>query len=123
MKAKYITISETELDRRVHELSMKKLDEYKEELYKAVNDDVFNQAMAIAFSALEMMGWRKKRLTDFLHQVDDLTHMMYCGIMGRETTARDAQAHLKEAYDIDFTISLYDAEYEADAQREKEASA
>lgn len=120
MKAKYITISETELNKKVHELAMQKLDAYKEELYKAVNDDVFNQAMAVAFTALEMMGWRKKRLTDFLHQVDDLTHMMYFGIMGREATARDAQEHLKAAYGIDFEISLYDAEYEAD---QKEASA
>ena len=121
MKAKYITISETDLNRKVHELAMQQLDEYKEELYKAVNDDVFNQALAVCFMALEMNGWRKKRLTDFLHQVDDLTHMMYCGIMGREATARDAQQHLKEAYGIDFEISLYDAEYAA--EDEKEASA
>ena len=54
------------------------------------------------------MGWRKKRLTDFLHQVDDVTHMMFTGVMGRETTTRDAQKHLKEAYGIDFSESRYD---------------
>lgn len=121
MKANWATVSRSELDKKVHELAMQELEKYKDELYKAVNDDVFNQALAVCFNALEMLGWRKKRLTDFLHQVDDLTHMMYSGIMGREATARDVQQHLKEAYGIDFEISLYADEYEADAAKEESA--
>lgn len=121
MKANWQTVSRSELDKKVHELAMKELERYKDELYKAVNDDVFNQALAVCFMALEMMGWRKKRLTDFLHQVDDLTHMMYSGVMGRGATARDAQDHLKKAYGIDFEISLYADEYEADEAKEASA--
>ncbi len=116
MKARYATVSQTELDRKVHELAMQKLEEYKDDLYKAVNDDVFNQALSVCFTALELMGWRKKRLTAFLHQIDDLTHMMYRGIMGREVSARDAQQHLKDAYGIDFSVSLYADEYKADEE-------
>ena len=108
MKARYVTVSQTELDQKVHELAMQKFQEYKDELYDAVKIDVFDQALAVCFTALELMGWRKKRLTDFLHQVDDVTHMMFTGVMGRETTTRDAQKHLKEAYGIDFSESRYD---------------
>lgn len=108
MKAHYATISQTELDRKVHELAMQKLEEYKDELYDKVKMDVFDQALAVCFTALELMGWRKKRLTDFLHQIDDVTHLMYTGALGKETTTRDAQKHLKDAYGIDFSESRYD---------------
>lgn len=118
MKAHYATVSQTELDRKVHELAMQKLEEYKDELYDAVKIDVFNQALAVCFTALELMGWRKKRLTDFLHQVDDVTNLMYTGIMGRETTTRDAQQHLKEAYGIDFHVSRY--KYDDEEERNDE---
>lgn len=122
MKSNHVTMNRTQLDKRVHELAMQMLNEYKDELYEQVNIDCFNQAMAVCFMALEMMGWRKKRLTAFLHQIDDLTHMMYKGALGRETTARDVQDHLREAYGIDFSISLYDDEYKAE-DADKEASA
>ena len=112
MKSQWVTISKTELDKKIHNLAMAELEKYKDELYDAVKIDVFNQALAVCFTALELMGWRKKRLTDFFNQVDDVTNLMYTGIMGRETTTRDAQKHLKEAYDIDFSKSRYDYDEE-----------
>ena len=108
MKARYVTVSQSELDEKVHELAMKILQEEKDVMYEAVRIDVFDQALACCFIALEQMGWRKKRLTDFFNMLDDVTHMMYTGIMGREMTTRDAQKHLKDTYGIDFSYSRYD---------------
>lgn len=108
MKARYVTISQTELDRKVHELAMQKLEEYKDELYDAVKVDVFNQALAVCFVSLEQLGWGKVRLLRLLDMIDDMTNLMYTGIMGREMTTRDAQQHLKDAYGIDFKKSKYD---------------
>lgn len=110
MKAHYATISQTELDRKVHELAMQKLEEYKDDLYDAVKVDVFNQALAVCFVSLEQMGWGKVRLLRLFDMIDDMTHMMFTGIMGREMTTRDAERHLKETYGIDFTESRYDHE-------------
>ena len=110
MKARYVTVSQTELDQKVHELAMQKLQEYKDDLYDAVKVDVFNQALAVCFVSLEQMGWGKVRLLRLFDMIDDVTHMMYTGIMGREMTTRDAERHLKEKYGIDFTGSRYDHE-------------
>lgn len=76
--------------------------------------DVFQQALACCFIALEQMGWGKKRLTDFKNKVDDVTHMMYTGFMGREVTTRDALQHLKDKYGIDLNESQYKEEYDRD---------
>lgn len=108
MKAHYATVSQTELDRKVHELAMQKLEEYKDELFEAVQIDVFNQALAVCFVSLEQLGWGKTRLKRLFDMIDDMTHIMCTGIMGREMTTRDAQRHLKEAYGIDFSESRYD---------------
>ncbi len=108
MRARYATVSQSELDKKVHEMALKILEEQKDALYDAVKNDVFDQALAVCFIALEQLGWRKKRLTRFFNQVDDVTHLMYTGIMGRETTTRDAQKHLKEVYGIDFSNTRYD---------------
>ena len=47
MKARYVTVSQSELDQKVHELAMQKLQEYKDDLYDAVKIDVFDQALAV----------------------------------------------------------------------------
>ena len=108
MKARYVTVSQSELDQKVHELAMQKLQEYKDDLYDAVKVDVFNQSLAVCFVSLEQMGWGKVRLLRLFDMIDDMTHMMFTGIMGREMTTRDAERHLKEKYGIDFTESRYD---------------
>ena len=108
MKSRFVTVSQTELDKKVNELAMQKLQEYKDDLYDAVKVDVFNQALAVCFVSLEQMGWGKVRLLRLFDMIDDVTHMMFTGIMGREMTTRDAEKHLKETYGIDFTKSRYD---------------
>lgn len=108
MKSHYATVSQTELDQQVHKLAMQELEKYRDELFEVMQIDVFDQALAVCLYALEQMGWGKTRLTRFKDQVDDITHMMYTGIMGREMTTRDAQRHFKEKYGIDFAESQYD---------------
>ena len=115
MKSHYSTYSETDLQKRIEAATMKTLTEYKDELYDKVQWDCFQQALACCFIALEQMGWRKKRLSEFKDKVDDVTHMMYTGIMGRQMTTRDALQHMKDAYGIDLTESQYIEEYEKDA--------
>lgn len=116
MKSHYSTHSETDLQKRIDAATMKTLKEYKDELYDKVQWDCFQQALACCFIALEQMGWRKKRLSEFKDKVDDVTHLMYTGIMGRKMTTRDALQHMKDAYGIDLTESQYIEEYEKDAK-------
>lgn len=115
MKSNYCTYSTTGLAKEISKATEKKLTEYKDQLYDAVQWDCFQQALACCFAALEQMGWRKKRLTDFKNRVDDVTHMMYTGIMGREFSPKDALQHMKDAYGIDLTESQYKEEYDRDA--------
>lgn len=114
MNAHYKTYSISDLHREIDKATQKTLQEYKDDLYEKVEWDCFQQALACCFIALEKMGWKKKRLTSFKNAVDDVTHLMYTGIMGREMTTRDALKHLKDAYGIDLTESQYQEEYEKD---------
>lgn len=118
MKSRWKTYSVTQLDKQAVEVANQELRKYRDEIYEDVEWDVFQQALACCFITLEHMGWRKKRLTDFKNAVDDTTHMMYTGIMGREVTTRDALRHLKEKYGIDFSESRYKDEYDRDAAAE-----
>ena len=115
MKSYIRAYSESDLSKRISKATEKTLTEYKDQLYSAVEWDCFQQALACCFIALEQMGWRKKRLTAFKDKVDDVTHMMYTGFLGREVTTRDALQHMKDAYGIDLTESQYKEEYERDA--------
>lgn len=115
MKSNYGTYSNSDLAKRLSRETEKTLSEYKDQLYDAVQWDCFQQSLACCFAALEQMGWRKKRLTAFKNKVDDLTHMMYTGIMGREFSPRDVLQHMKDAYGIDLTESQYKEEYDRDA--------
>ena len=65
-------------------------------------------------------GLAQKRLTEFKNKGDDITHMMFTGIMGRSFSPRDALQHLKDAYGIDLYESQYREEYEEDAKRNAE---
>ena len=115
MKSNYGTYSNSDLAKQISKATEKTLNEYKDELYDVVEWDCFQQALACCFIALEQMGWRKKRLTAFKDMVDDVTHMMYTGVMGRKMTTRDALQHMKDAYGIDLTESQYKEEYDRDA--------
>lgn len=117
MKSNWKAYGLTALQKEIDKVAQKTLTEYKDELYEKVEWDCFQQALACCFIALEQMGWKKKRLTDFKNMVDDITHMMYTGVMGRQMTTRDALQHLKDAYGIDLTESQYKEEYDRDAMQ------
>ena len=117
MKSNYCTYSTAGLAKEISKATEKTLQEYKDQLYDVVQWDCFQQALACCFAALESMGWRKKRLTEFKNKVDDITHLMYTGIMGREFSPRDALQHMKDAYGIDLTESQYKEEYDRDAEK------
>lgn len=121
MKSYIKSYSVAQLQKEIDKMSMKTLREYKDELYDKVNWDCFQQALAVCFTALELMGWRKKRLTRFKDAVDEITHMMYSGVMGREYTTRHALQRLKDVYAIDLEESHYKEEYDRDAAENDES--
>lgn len=115
MKARYITISETELNQRIRSTVEAELIKYKDEVYDKVTWDVFQQALAVCFTALELMGWRKKRLAEFQQKVEAAAQIITTGVMGREYSTRQALKHLHEAYGIKFEQDDYDGEREETA--------
>ena len=117
MKARYGTFAVSDIQKQIDAAVQEELSKLTDEVYAKVEWDCFCQSLACCFAALELMGWRKKRLTEFKNKVDDVTHMMFTGVLGREYTTRDALLHLKEAYGIDLTESQYKEEYEEDARR------
>ena len=118
MKARYATFSVEKIDKEIRKEVLKEVDKYKNEVYDNVCWDVFRQALAVCFTALELMGWRGKRLHRFQDRVEDVCHLMLTGVMGREVTTRDAIQHLKDAYDIDFDRSCYDDQRGGDGNAE-----
>lgn len=118
MKARYATFSVEKIDKEIRKEVLKELEKYKNDCYDAVVWDVFQQALAVCFTALELMGWRKKRLHRFQDRVEDVCHLMLTGIMGREVTTKDAIKHLHDAYGIDFEQSVYDEQRGGDGNAE-----
>lgn len=112
MRAYWQTYSKSKLDNKIQADVESALTQYKDEIYEKVEWDVFKQAMAVCFIALEWMGWKRKRLRKFYGQVEEVCRMMETGIMGREVTTRDALNHLKDAYGIEFKESLCDDQAE-----------
>ena len=108
MKAKYATVSVSKLDKEIKKGVLKELEKYKDEVYAKVTWDVFQQALAVCFTALELQGWRGKRLRRFKDWVDDACNLMFHGAMGREYTTRQALDRMKEVYGIDLKESKYD---------------
>lgn len=108
MKSHYHTFSVTSIQKEIDAAARKEMEKYRDEVYDKITWDIFQQAMAVCFTALELMGWRKKRLTDFKNRCDDVCDMMFRGVMGREYTTRDALQRLKDEYGIDLTESQYD---------------
>lgn len=110
MKARYATFSVEKIDKEIRKEVIKEVDKYKNEVYDNVCWDVFRQALAVCFTALELMGWRGKRLHAFQDRVEDVCNLMLHGAMGREITTKDAIRHLKDEYGIDFEQSVYDGQ-------------
>jgi len=107
VKSRYATFSVQKIDKELRKQVLIECEKYKDECYDKVCWDVFQQALAVCFTALELMGWRKKRLQRFQERVEDVCHLMITGVMGREVTTKHAIQHLHDAYGIDFEQSCY----------------
>lgn len=116
MKARYQTYSVSQVENQIDAAVQRELTRYKDEIYDKVTWDVFKQAIAVCFTALEWMGWREKRLKAFRKQVEEVCHVMLTGVMGKEVTTRDALQHLKDAYGIDINDSIYDDQKETESE-------
>lgn len=116
MKSRYRTFSVSQIESEIQKGVKKELTQYKDELYDKVTWDCFQQALAVCFTALEWMGWRKKRLKRFHDTLEDVCHVMMTGVMGRKVTTRDALQHLKDAYGIDIKESVYEDQQEEGAE-------
>lgn len=114
MKANYRTYSRTELAKIANETARKELEERKDEMYKNVEKDCTNQALAVTFWALHKeFGFGKKRLARLRREVESLYLLMINSngeIMGNEFSPRNLQAGLKEKFGIDFDKSDFESE-------------
>lgn len=99
MKARTITLGETEIRRRVAEEYEKK----KEEVYEAVIRDVLPQFMAVCMVELNKgHGFGRKRLASFLTGVKSQFPLMDgVGILGKKFNTLTCLSYLKEKYGID----------------------
>lgn len=107
MKSNWAIVSASKLDRNVKAGVMKELERYKDDVYEKIEQDVFEQAVAVCLYALEMNGWRGVRLRRFCQQVDDACHLLTETVMGHHITTRDIQDHMKEHYGIDLKETRY----------------
>lgn len=108
MKSNYRTFSLSQLDKEIGKAAYKELEAYKDEVYDKISLDIFQQAVAVCLTALELQGWRGKRLRQFKDWVDEACNLMFHGVMDREYTTRMALARMKEVYGIDLKESKYE---------------
>lgn len=99
MKARLVTLGETEIRRKVEEEYQKK----KDEVYEVVINDVLPQFMAVCLCVLNKdHGFGRKRLLSFLDGVKtQFAWMDGIGILGQKVNTLDCLEYLKKRYDID----------------------
>lgn len=107
MKSNYAIVSVAKVDKEIKNGVMKELEKYKDGVYEKIEQDVFEQAIAVCLYALELNGWRGVRLRRFVQQVDDACHLLTETVMGHHITTRDIQEHMKEHYGIDLKETRY----------------
>lgn len=107
MKSNYAIVSVAKVDKEIKNGVMKELEKYKDGVYEKIEQDVFEQAVAVCLYALEINGWRGVRLRRFVQQVDDACHLLTETVMGHHITTRDIQEHMKEYYGIDLKETRY----------------
>lgn len=102
MRARTITIGETELRRMIH----KEVDKQRDLLYTEVTMDVLPQLMSVCLYALELKGYRKQRLQGFLDDVRAAYGLLDKGVTGKTFNPEDLINHFKAAYNIDLDKEL-----------------
>ena len=90
----------TKRERYTVPISVQSYEEMQRKIALSALRDGVLQGIAICMMALEMVfGWRRGRLTRFYHAVCDILHMPK--IMGKDPTADDAIARMRDLYHID----------------------
>ena len=104
MKARLITIGESEIRQRVEEEYQKK----KDQIYESVIQDVLPQFMSVCMVELNKeFGFGEKRLRSVLDGVKDHFKLMDgVGIMNHQYSTLDCLTYLKEKYGIDLDEEL-----------------
>ena len=99
MKARLITIGESEIRQRVEEEYQKK----KDQIYESVIQDVLPQFMSVCMVELNKeFGFGEKRLRSVLDGVKDHFKLMDgVGILNHQYSTLDCLTYLKEKYGID----------------------
>ena len=104
MKARLITIGESEIRQRVEEEYQKK----KDQIYESVIQDVLPQFMSVCMVELNKeFGFGEKRLRAVLDGVKDHFKLMDgVGILNHQYSTLDCLTYLKEKYGIDLDKEL-----------------
>lgn len=98
MKARVVTLGESEIRRKVAEEFEKK----KSLVYESVIHDVLPQFMAVCMCELNKeFGFGDQRLKRFLSGVSSQFVIMECGILGTKYNPLDCLKYLNDRYDID----------------------
>ena len=104
MKARLITIGESEIRQRVEEEYQKK----KDQIYESVIQDVLHQFMSVCMVELNKeFGFGEKRLRPVLDGVKDHFKLMDgVGILNHQYSTLDCLTYLQEKYGIDLDKEL-----------------
>ena len=104
MKARLITIGESEIRQRVEEEYQKK----KDQIYESVIQDVLPQFMSVCMVELNKeFGFGEKRLRSVLDGVKDHFKLMDgVGILNHQYSTLDCLTYLQEKYGIDLDKEL-----------------
>lgn len=102
MKAKVITVGETQLKQMIKT----ECEKQKDAMYKDVLIDVLPQFMAVNMWALKQLGFGEVRLRRFLDTVKASYSLMDTGILGRGFDPVDLIESFKKDYNIDLDEEL-----------------
>lgn len=103
MKARLVTIGESEIRKQVAE----EFDKLKDKVYENAIKDVIPQFTAVCMCILHReYGFGEKRLKHFLNSLNAEFEIMDCGVLGREYSPEDCLNFLKNEYKIDVDKEL-----------------
>ncbi|MDE5855234.1 MAG: hypothetical protein K2H19_09275 [Ruminococcus sp.] len=103
MKARLVTIGESEIRKQVAE----EFDKLKDKVYENVVKNVIPQFTAICMCILHReYGFGEKRLKHFLDSVNAGFEIMYCDIPDKKYSPVDCLNFLKNEYKIDVDKEL-----------------
>lgn len=103
MKARLVTIGESEIRKQVAE----EFDKLKDKVYENAIKDVIPQFTAVCMCILHReYGFGEKRLKHFLDSLNAEFEIMDCSVLGKEYSPEDCMNFLKNEYRIDVDKEL-----------------